>query len=103
LALDSLDRTLLKARLAPEPEHYRALPLLLQGLALWQGQRIRAVLVADTEVCTSGMSLYRRSFDDGGGEPLYQLEYALSHEHHPGSGLGRFADLRRFLDGEVVR
>ena len=58
------ERTLLKARLAPSPASRRALPALLEAVALWQGQPVRAALVADTSGDSCGTSLFRDSFPD---------------------------------------
>ena len=44
LVSDPLGNDLLKARLPPSPLHPRAILTLLEGLALWSGQPIRAVI-----------------------------------------------------------
>jgi len=39
--------TVLKARLAPTPQHPRAVVALLEALAMWEGTMARAVVVVD--------------------------------------------------------
>jgi hypothetical protein len=67
--------TLLKAHLSPTPSHPRALAWLLEAMALWQGERVHAVLCADGGVGTAATSFYRDWFDDFGG-PLYELQWS---------------------------
>jgi hypothetical protein len=99
-------RTLLKARLAPTPSSRRALPSLLEAIALWQGQAVRAALVADSSVTSSDTSLFRDSFPDF-GSALYTLDFveALRRPRRRDDidGMGRFADLRQLLLFEVAR
>jgi hypothetical protein len=56
--------TSLKAHLNPTPRHCRALPWLLEAIALWQGEKVHAVLCADGGVGTAVTSFYRDWFDD---------------------------------------
>lgn len=49
LVTDGPEQTLLKARLAPTPWHQRALPTLLEALALWHSRPVHAVLAADAQ------------------------------------------------------
>jgi hypothetical protein len=57
LATAGAQETLLKANLASEPAHPRAVPALLEAVALWQGEQVRAAL------CVGGR-------DDGCGTRL---------------------------------
>ena len=43
-------RAVLKARFCGAPHHSRALPFILEGLALWQGQRLCVVISAERAV-----------------------------------------------------
>ena len=57
LATAGPGQTLLKARLAPDPWHQRALPSLLEALAFWHKQQVHAVLVAGAagSTCDTGL------------------------------------------------
>ena len=50
-------RTLLTAHLAPSTTHPRALPFLLEALALWEGATVRGVLAVDEWDATSATTL----------------------------------------------
>lgn len=93
-------QTLLKARLSAEPSHPRALSWLLESLALWQGQTVRAALVADGGRTSSGTRLYADWFADFGGA-LYTLEFVGRHQHRVHrdrlDGMGSYADLRQLV------
>src|SRR5262245_14564135 len=101
LAVKSDGHTVLKARLKASPVHPRALGTLLEALALWEGQLIRAVLVAGVDAGSCDTSLFRECFADFGRPPLYELAYAASDHREPlprgRDALGSFADLRRLL------
>ena len=47
IAMAGPEQILLKAQLARDPRHPRALPTLLEAVALWQGLPVRAALCAD--------------------------------------------------------
>jgi len=93
--------TLLKARLKTSPAHPRALSTLLEALALWEGEMVRAVLVAGAEASSCGTSLFHERFADSGRPPLYELAYTVSAHREPlprgRDPLGGFADLRELL------
>jgi len=99
--------TLLKARLATSPHHPRALPTLLEALALWQGQRVHAALVADAAATSSGTSLFTECFGVVEPTPLFKLEFVDGKRTRPHrdrlDGLGDFRDLRQLLLWEAVR
>ena len=81
--------TILKARLPSRPSHLRALPTLLEAIALWEGTKVRAALCAADKDGLSDSSLYRDAILDFGG-PLYDVEWVPSSH-------GEFGDLRRLL------
>jgi len=91
--------TLLKARLAATPGHPRALASLLEGLALWQGTRVRAALCADRRDGTFGTSLFHDWLLEPAG-PLFTLEVAeprRRRQHDGLGGMGDFHDLRQLV------
>jgi hypothetical protein len=101
MAMAGPSDTIMKARLSREPSHPRALATLLEAIALWQGEKVRAALCAADMDGASDSSLYRDAFADFGG-PLYTLEWvpvAALGRHRPRDihGIGDFADLRRLL------
>lgn len=92
--------TLLKARLLPEPSHPRALSWLLESIALWQGQSVRAALTVDEHPRSSGTRLYQDWLTDFGGV-LYTLELVDQrvrrvHRDRVG-GMGSYADLKQLV------
>lgn len=96
---------LLTARLSRRIHHPRALPTLLEALALWQGQKVHAVLAADDRLPLFDTSPW---VDISGHDetPLYNLDLALMAPHRRRRGLpglGSFRDLRNFLVREVAR
>ena len=106
LAMASASETLLKARLRLDPAHPRALPTLLEAIALWQGGRVRAALCAGEQPPSCGSNLYREAFDFGG--PLYGVEWmpgplVRRRRVRDIRGMGEFADLRQLLLFEVAR
>jgi hypothetical protein len=106
IAMAGAERTLLKARLASSPSSRRALPSLLEAIALWQGQPVHAALVADASPSSCDTSLFRDSFPDF-GSALYTLDFveALRRPRRRDdlSGMGPFEDLRQLLLFEVAR
>jgi hypothetical protein len=107
LAMEGPKETVLKARLAATAQHRRALPTLLEALALWQGRPVRAVVVADDP---DGSSLTRLKLDcvlaDLGADPLYQLELVPGHKRRHRDvldAMGAFHDLRQLTIFEVAR
>ena len=106
IAMTGPGDTILKAQLAGDPKHPRALATLLEAIALWQGQPVRAALCADAQGLSCGSNIYREAFSDDGGA-LYSVVWARAsvprrrrdHLH----GLGRFHDLERLVIEEVAR
>lgn len=98
--------TVLKARLSATVQHPRALPTLLEALALWEGAPVRAVVVADDP---DGSCVTRLKLDwhaEVGGAPLYQIELVPGHKRHhrdPLDGMGAFHDLRQLVLFEAAR
>ena len=98
--------TVLKARLSATAQHPRALPTLLEGLAMWEGMPVRAAVVVDGKDGSSATRLKLDWLADFNGDPLYQLEFVGAHERHHRDrldGLGPFHDLRQLLMFEVAR
>lgn len=100
---ESGSETLLKARLSAEPSHPRALSWLLESIALWQGQSVRAVLAVDGSRTSSGTRLYADWFADFGGA-LYTLEVVDLREQRERrvhrdriEAMGSYADLRQLV------
>jgi hypothetical protein len=102
-----VSETLMKARLSSRPAHHRALPTLLEALALWQGEPVRAALVADEASSTFGTSFCRDIDLDHAPTPLYTLDVVSCHRRRrpPDAlgGMGDFRDLRQLLLFEVAR
>ena len=91
------DEIRLKANLR-RPQHPRALSWLLEALALWEGERVRAALcVAGKE----GFCIADLLDDFGFGGPLYEIEVVSAAQMQArlrdrvGSGLGSFRELRQ--------
>lgn len=98
---------ILKATLAPSPKHHRALPALLEAIALWEGTLVRGALVADERSITSGTSICHSYFAEVDGAPLYTLDMVWDRGRRRRAdrihGMGAFDDLRRVLREEVAR
>jgi hypothetical protein len=98
--------TVLKARLSPTPQHPRAVPALLEALAMWEGTMVRAVVVVDDRDGSSATRLKLEWTADFTGEPLYQLQFVAGHKRHHRDrldGFGPFHDLRQLVMFEVAR
>ncbi len=106
MAMAGPGETILKARLAPEPQHHRALGGLLEAMALWQGQPVRAALCVGAEGPSCDSTLCREALLDDGGA-LYSLSLvsldAVRRRRPRLDGLGSFRDLERLLVREVAR
>jgi len=108
IAMAGPGETILKAKLSPNPSHPRAVPTLLEAIALWQGQKVRAALCVDSWDDSSVTSHYPDLFCDAADTPLYALEWALvdrrARRHRDDlRGMGRFQDLRQTVLFEVAR
>ena len=106
LITDSRSKPLVKARLSRPPQDRRALPALLEAIASWEGQRVRAALVVDGQ----DPHVYSRYHDclvDACETPLYSIDYvpslAVARRLHKDCirGMGRFHDLRQLTLFEV--
>jgi hypothetical protein len=102
--------TILKAHLSLRPSSARAVTALLEALALWEGTKVRAALVADESSTTSSpTTLYHDTFAIYGDETsLYDLEWvsrvpARRRRRDALSGMGSFRDLERLLSATVAR
>ncbi len=107
LATAGVEQTLLKANLLTEPAHPRALPTLLEAMALWQGEQVRAELSVGGSADGYGTSLSHALFDVIEPTPLYCLDIVPDRPRHRTrdrlDGLGDFRDLRQLLLFEVAR
>jgi hypothetical protein len=106
LATAGAHETILKARLSPTAQHPRAVPALLEALAMWEGAPVRAALVVDDTDGSSATRLCLDAWADFSGAPLYSLEFVrgLRRRHRDGlDGLGPFHDLRQLTLFEVSR
>ena len=108
LATEAAGRALLKARLSAHPWHQRALPSLLEALALWQSRQVHAVLVAGDTDASSVTSLCPDLAAEQARTPLYTLDVVEGHRRPPRrsdriDGLGDFRDLRQLMLFEVAR
>jgi hypothetical protein len=97
LVTDARDNDLLKARMAVRPDHPRALLTLLEGVALWSGQPIRAAIYVAGPV---EHSLGLGEFDDQWPREsaLVRLDFAAPRRRRRISGLGDFRQLRLLGD-----
>ena len=106
VALESPSDTILKAQLRKDPAHPRALTTLLEAIALWQGQPVRAALCADSPGFSSDSTICREAFLDE-GNALYSLVWVPAGSHrrrrHRLEGLGDFRDLERVVAEAVAR
>lgn len=108
LAVQGSHTTLLKAHLQTRPAHPRALPYLLEAIALWQGLKVRAALCVDESLASFDSNHYPDLFTDTADTPLYALDWVPAptrgQRRRPRDiqGLGDFRDLQR-LALEVTR
>ncbi|MBI4956472.1 MAG: hypothetical protein HY908_30930 [Myxococcales bacterium] len=106
IAMTGPSDTILKAQLARDPRHPRALATLLEAVALWQGQPVRAALCAAGGGPSCDYDLCREAAMDDGGA-LYTLIWVPAGAHrqrrHRVHGLGNFRDLERLVVTEVAR
>jgi hypothetical protein len=106
IAMAGPSDTILKAQLARDPKHPRALATLLEAIALWQGQPVRAALCADAQGLSCDSNICREAFSDDGGA-LYSVVWVPAGVHHRRrhrlEGLGNFRDLERLVVSEVAR
>ncbi len=106
LATAGPTETILKARLSATVQHPRAVPALLEALAMWQGMPVHAAVVVDGKDGSSATRLCLEAFAGFGGAPLYDLEFVHGRKRHHRDrldGLGRFQDMRQLLMFEVAR
>ena len=108
LATAGTGSTLLKARLVARPWHPRALPSLLEALALWQSRSVHAVLVVDKGDATFVTSLCPDLDAEHARTPLYTLDVVEGRRRRPRrheqiDGVGDFRDLRQLMLFETAR
>lgn len=106
VALESPSDTILKAQLRKDPAHPRALGTLLEAIALWQGQPVRAALCAGDTDFSCDSTICREAFLVDGGA-LYSIVWVPGGAHRRRrqrlEGLGSFRDLERLVIEEVAR
>jgi len=106
LATDGPRGAVLKACLRERPCHPRALETLIEGLSLWEGRRIDAVVSVD-EWGSSSLEAHGLHWLECRETPLYSLEVVLPECRRDRSnrldGLGDFRDLHALLRREVAR
>lgn len=106
LMTDPYGNDLLKARLPPSPHHPRALLTMLEGLALWSGAPIRAVI---TVAGPCPRTLVSSCFGDDllpTHSALVDLDFAVPTPRLPRRrlrGMGSFQQLRSLLADEGER
>ncbi|MFG0273570.1 MAG: hypothetical protein ACF8QF_00775 [Phycisphaerales bacterium] len=107
LATAGVKQTLLKANLALEPAHPRAVPALLEAVALWQGEQVRAALCVDGSDGGCDTTLSQTLVDVFDPTPLFRLDIVpdrpRSRERDRLEGMGDFRDLRQLLLFEVAQ
>lgn len=101
------DEVRLKGRLRCPPGHPRALGWLAEAVALWEGQRVRAVLCAGGGHRTYAGCFAGDWFPDFGG-PLYTLDVVEGPRRRGGlrdvhGGLGGFRDLKQLSLDDALR
>lgn len=106
VAMTGPSETILKAQLSKDPKHPRALATLLEAVALWQGQPVRAALCAGAGGLSCDSNICREAFLDDGGA-LFSLVWVPAGVHRRRrqrlEGLGNFRDLERLVIEEVAR
>lgn len=105
VAMAGPSETILKAQLATEPKHPRALGTLLEAVALWQGLPVRAALCVGSRAGSCDSNLYRDALSEDGGA-LYSVVWVPASAQHRRvrlDGLGNFRDLERIVTREVAR
>jgi hypothetical protein len=108
LAMQSPWDAIFKAKLRANPSHPRALPFLLEALALWQGSRVHAALFADESPIGCATSHYPDLFVDPGDTPLYTLDWVpvvrpRRRRRDELTGIGDFRDLQQRLLEQALR
>jgi|SRR5579864_451220 len=108
LAMQSPWEAIFKAKLRSNPSHARALPFLLEALALWQGTKVHAALFADDSPTGCGTSFYPDLFTDPGDTPLYAIDWVPvvrppRRRRDDLTGIGDFGDLQQRLLEQALR
>lgn len=106
VAMSGPSDTILKATLARDPKHPRAIATLLEAIALWEGQPVRAALCAEPGGITCDSDICREAFLDDGGA-LFSVLWVPAGVHRRRrdriQGLGNFRALERLVTSVVAR
>jgi hypothetical protein len=104
LITDGPGDTLLKAKMPCSPAHPRAIPGLLEALALWMERPVRAVLAADARSISCASTSWLDGLDSCRPTPLYTIRVVarLRPRREELRGLGSFRELRELLVEEVA-
>jgi hypothetical protein len=108
LAMQPPHDTILQARLRPSPSHPRALPYLMEAIALWQGARVHAALYADESGLGCATSFFPDRFTEPDDTPLYALEWLPAgrparRRRSALTGARDFRDLQQLLFKQATR
>lgn len=105
LAKDAARATVLKASLPRPARHPRAIPSLLEAIALWAGQPVRAVLAADDLSTLFGSRNWRDELTLCLRSPLFDISVVPRHRpHRPAegpAGVDDFDELEALLNVEA--
>lgn len=93
LTLEPGGGDVLKARLPLQPQHPRALLTLLEGLALWSGNPLRAVVSAERPSDAFGSGIFGDELFPG-ESPLVRWDIAARGRRAALRGMGDFRALR---------
>ena len=99
--------TILRARLRPSPCSPLAIQVFLESMALWDGRRVRAVLVVDDEPESPFSALYRDAYRLSATTSLYELDLVphrhRDHRRDVGRGTRGFGELEQLVLFELAR
>ena len=109
LVQDGVAKTLLKARLPPDPQHPRAIAAIAEGLALWCGKPVRAAVSVDGLARMSGTRPWLDVLETATQGPLYEIALVdaslrrLHRRRDDLGGVGDFRDVRQMVLFEVAK
>jgi hypothetical protein len=101
VAVDGRSETILRATLSLRPSNLRAVTMLFEALALWEGLPVRAALVADaSSMSRCPTTLYQETFAVfGDRSALYELAWVsrAAGRRRDVEAAGSFSALERLL------